>query len=289
MSHPICFCLDCRTALHGDHVCDQDDDHRVVSLAARGAHEELVAAAWGKANVREAEHRQAIRVDQLIVTVTTIVLVLGLVGVWLLAALTLPHITGVVAAALATMFGGSHLLRARRPFPVGATKLLESAQLNGCGEVTGTSTLCSPATATLCVAYALELHWEGDGQDRVMYRDAVTCGFEVELDDGSVAHIPKGRIRIIGDMRQTMDVDLPELESYLAEVDARRAPDSPYDPFRHNVVYEAVVLPGDRIELLSGFEPRLSGSAPPTLYRKSMPSVLWPQTVPTIRQLTSTV
>lgn len=290
MSHPVCFCLDCRTALHDDDVCDANKDHRVVRLNQRGAHEELVAVAWGAASVRESERAMAQRSDQALVLLTGFILATGLLGVWLItSALTLPHIVGVMIVAMGVLFGGAYTLRRNRNFPVGGTPLLEGRTGGAGGEVTGRPNVYSPATATLCVAYGIELHLEGDGADRVMYRDGFTCGFDVELDDGSLARVPPGRIRIVGDMRQAIDLDNPELEAYLAEVDSRRAPDSPYDPFRYNVVYEAVVLPGDRIELLSTFEPRVAANAPAPLYRKSMPSVLWPNKVPCIRQLTSTI
>ena len=290
MSHPVCFCLDCRTALHGDDVCDASDDHRVVKLDQSGAHEELVAVAWGAASVRESERAMAQRSDQALVLLTLFILLTGLVGVWLItSALTLPHIIGVMVAAMGVLFGGAFVLRRNRSFPLGAQPLLPSGSARGCGEVAGRARVCSPATATLCIAYGIELHLEGDGADRIMYRDGFTCGFEVDLDDGSLARVPPGRIRIVGELRQAMDLDNPELEAYLAEVDSRRAPDSPYDPFRYNVVYEAIILPGDRVELLSAFEPRLAANAPAPLYRKSMPSVLWPNNVPRIRQITSTV
>jgi len=241
--------------------------------------------------VRAAEQRQIQRAEGAVALLTVIACALTLFGAWVITgSVTWLHAIAAVATGTVGLHLGLRTVRqTSRQFPVGATNLLDAAKLNGCGEVIGESTLCSPATGTLCVAYAVELRLAGNGQDRVMYRDAVTSGFEIQLDDGSRARVPKGRIRLVGDMREAMDLDNPELESYLAEIDGRRRPDTPYDPFRYNVVYESLVLPGDRIELLSAFEPRVNAKAPSTLYRKSMPSVLWPRTVPRIRQLTSTI
>lgn len=290
MATPSSFCLDCRTALHNDDVCDGGDDHRVVSLARSGAHEALVTVTWGNAQSRELDQQRRRQLERawdlgaLGVFFATMLVAWLLTGVsfWFLAA---PFAALVAMAVVYSRLGGE----GRKQLPIGGVALLGDGSLYGRGEIDGEPTLRSPATGTACLAYALELHLEGSGEARAMYRDAVTCGFDIQLEDGSLARVPRGRIRFAGPMRQAIDVDNRELDSYLAELDERRAPDSDYDPFRYNVVYEAVLLPGDRIELLSPFEPRLSAAAPTTLYRNSMPSVLVPRTIPRIRQLTSTV
>jgi hypothetical protein len=143
--------------------------------------------------------------------------------------------------------------------------------------------LAAPASGAECLAFAVELHFVGYWGDRVMYRDAVTAGFDVVLGDGRVARVPPGRIRVLGPVRQVIDVDERALERYLIRVDRQHEPGRAFDPLRYNVVAELVVLPGDRVELVSRFEPEPSVCTLAPSYRDPQPAVWVPRGVPVVR------
>ena len=297
------LCLECRTALFDQESCDMDGKHPVSSMADIYGREMLVTAVWGPLRTREQNHRAATRSRQALTALASLGGMVGLLGTWLLAPVPgiLPLLGGVASGAM-VWYGGNKVAGGpRSDYPMGAADNSGAyhgavrargsgswpqggqASLGRRGTVEGERVLESPAAATRCVAYALELHFAGSGIDRVMYRDAVTAGFDVQLDGGRIARIPPGRIRLLGTIHQEIDVDNVHLERYLARFDPRHRDGDAFDPLRHNVVCEQVILPGDRIELLSPFDPMVNARARPTHYRIPAPSLLTPRGVPVIR------
>jgi hypothetical protein len=283
------FCLQCRTALMSGEACDQGGEHTALTLDDVYSREALIAAVWGPVRVRREQLVATYRAQQSLASVT----VVGAAAGMLASTLFLPFV-GATAAVLSGVASGSvfwalgkrALRKNEHVYPVGAEPLqFASALRRGRrGQVAGELALVSPASATECLAYAVELHYEGHWGDRVMYRDAVTAAMTVELEGGGRARVPAGRIRLVGVMHQEIDVDNVMLERHLLGFDPQRSPDSAFDPLRYNVVYEQVIVPGDRVELVSEFQPTINLEAEPTHYRESAPSVLVPRGVPVVRR-----
>ena len=297
------ICLSCRTALFPDESCDTDPSHTITSLDEPRGRELLVEAAWGPPEVRLGEARLALHAEHAVALLAVFGFVAGLFALWLiLPGLGPLHVLGA-ALSMALFWGGGNLLLARRgsDFPVGARPLLgegarsddpaaadvtlalSAGHLGLRGMAAGDGSLESPASGADCLAFTIELHFVGYWGDRVMYRDAVTCGFDVLLADGRIARVPPGRIRLVAPMRQVIDVDNITLERYLRTVDRQHEPGRAFDPLRYNVVAEAVLLLGDTIELLSRFEPEVNARAAPTIYRDPAPAVWVARGVPIIR------
>jgi hypothetical protein len=298
------ICLACRTALFADESCDADASHAIASLDEPSGRERLVEAAWGPPEVRLGEARLALHAEHAVALLAVFGFVAGLFALWLiLPGLGPLHVLGA-AMSMALFWGGGNLVLARRgsDFPVGARPLLGDGlrdeppapgqtlaitlapgRLGLRGMAAGGGSLESPASGVDCLAFAVELHFVGYWGDRVMYRDAVTCGFDVLLADGRIARIPPGRIRLVAPMRQVIDVDNVTLEQYLRTVDRQHEPGRAFDPLRYNVVAEAVLLLGDSIELLSRFEPEVNTRAAPTSYREPAPAVWVARDLPILR------
>lgn len=301
------ICLSCRTALFEGESCDVDPAHAVASLEKSRGRELLVEAAWGPPDVRLGEARLALHAEHAVALLALFGFVAGLLALWLiLPGLGPLHVLGA-ALSMALFWSAGNLLLARRgsDFPVGARPELGPAtampiseaaraalvpragRLGLCGVTTGEAFLESPASGSECLAFAMELHFVGYWGDRVMYRDAVTCGFDVILADGRMARVPAGRIRLLAPMRQVIDVDNVALEQHLRAVDREHEPGRAFDPLRYNVVAEALLLLGDSIELLSCFEPQVNARAAPTSYREPAPSLWVSRELPVVRLLSS--
>lgn len=290
-------CLTCRTALFPGEACDDDPAHEVVPLDRAAGRQQLVEAAWGSLEVRRREAPPPIPSERVMAMMVAVSVMLVLIGV----SLALPGVTAgplhILAAALVmTLFGGGvHILtsRHRDAFPVGGRHLLGDGGASGPepsgvalgmrGVAAGHAALESPATGSECLAFAIELHLVGYWGDSVMYRDAVTCGFDILLSDGRIARVPAGRVRLLAPMRQLIDVDNAALEAYLRDADPEHEPTSVLDPLRFNVITEATLLLGDHVELLSRFEPEVNVKAAPTGYREPAPTILAARGLPILR------
>jgi hypothetical protein len=297
LSPRTAICVDCRTALFSGEGCDVDGDHAVVSLRDDGGREALLCATWGPAEVRLGQARRASRVENLGMTIGVSGFAAGLVLAWVVSP-AIGILTGL--GSLAAM-GMASYRPGDETYPVGARLALGDGGKRGPrGGVRGEPALLSPVAGLECVGYAVELRLLSRGEERVMYRDAVTCGFEIELDDGERARVPPGRVRLLGPLRQVVDFDNPGIERYLRGTEARGQAPPPWmsgdtsvpgeripsllDPLRYDVVAEATISPGDRVELASPFEPEVSGHEE-TGYRDPAPTVLTPRGVPVLRLL----
>ena len=310
--HRSVICLSCRTALFPGESCDTDPSHATTSLDEPRGRELLVEAAWGPPEVRLGEARLALHAEHAVALLATFGFVAGLFALWLIMPGLGPlHVLGA-ALSMAVFWGSGNLLLARRgsDFPVGARPLpgerprhaerllaghsaagdaddsglaLSSRRLGMSGMAAGQDSIESPASGTDCLAFAVELHFVGYWGDRIMYRDAVTCGFDILLIDGRIGRVPPGRVRLVAPMRQVIDVDNFALEQYLRAVDREHEPSRAFDPLRYNVVAEAVLLLGDTIELLSRFEPEVNPRAAPTGYREPAPAVWVARGLPILR------
>ena len=281
-----CICLQCRTALFDGEACDIDAEHTVTGMNEVYGRECLIAAVWGPPRSRFEQLRASQRAQRALSGLAVFGAAAGMLATSMvspIASAASAAIGGALSGGAFWVFGKRAVGKAEHPYPIGAVDLTApapTAQL--IGVVGDGERLLSPASSTPCVAYSLELHYEGPFGTRVMYRDAVCTDFELQLDDAEIARIPSGRIRLFGKVRQAVDFDNRAIEGHLDAFDHKRVPHSAFDPLRYNLVYEQLLMPGDRIRLASALEPTVDATALPSLYRESMATYLSPVGVPMV-------
>lgn len=281
------ICLQCRTALFEEEPCDLDSGHVTASMTEIYGRECLIAAVWGPPRARLEQLQAEARTHQALSGLAAF----GAAAGMLASTMFFPVANAVTAVLSGAFSGGAFWVFGKRAvgrveytYPVGGVPVPEPVVSGGQRAlVRGEPTLISPATGSACLAYALELHYEGSFGHRVMYRDSVCTDFDLELDDHQIARVSAGRIRLFGNMQQAVDFDNLGVERHVAAFDEKRSGQSGFDPLRYNLVYEQVLMVDDRVHLANPLEPTLDPEALPTHYRESMASYLAPIGVPMIR------
>lgn len=291
-------CIDCRTLLGPKEACDGGKKHRVAALGNREGRLALLNEVWGPPSIRRRAKQlakaggggaglggifegcgggcdactgcESASIDGEIIAV---------IGVILIAAV-------VVVALVWLGIKIVEWIRAyqNRPKPNGGVVRPASLgrQPGPYGTIIGTASMLAPATSTACVAWALDLRSKRFLGTDLMLRDAETAGFEVQLDDGTIARIPNGRIRIEGPYRRMSRDDSTNLDLFVQTLAPNDDPqDEGLNPFPYDVVEETIVKPGDRVRLFGEFsreaDPRVSAG-----YREAK-VILVPKDVPALR------
>ncbi len=247
--------------------------------------EAIVEACWGSVAEREQVRRIAQRGQRRVLATSMGSFSLGGTVAYGLAGLG----PGVLVWGMLGSLTGGMLARHKgireRKAPRGAEALPVVGDVSLRGTVVGEHHLVSPASAELCLAYSLELRvLAGDGE-RVMYRDAVTCGFVAELGTGEMVQVPAGRLRFADEAPEILDVDNLELEAYIDDIDPHRMPSEELYPLHFNLVREEVLFSGDEVELGGTFERETRAKNSAALYRDAAESHLRPVGVPVVRRL----
>jgi hypothetical protein len=171
-------------------------------------------------------------------------------------------------------------LRAGPRVPRGASEEpLWTARTRYAGRVAdGAPTELSPLGGEPCVAYGIWLlEPKADGSP-ILLRDGATIGFDVALDDGRLARIPRASADLVGEgSRMSSTREEHRLRRYLDRLfpGRGRRGERSHLPFRD--VREAVVKPGDRVRLLADLESVPDHrSAVGSAYRESAGAVLSP-------------
>jgi hypothetical protein len=277
------MCLDCRTAFIDGDRCD-GSEHRTIHLAsARGA---LVEAVWGGVQEQIQAYRdvQAAHAQGLRFTAGGAALG-GLAGV--VAGLGPLALVGAVAggAAVVSSLLVRKLRRSPPERPRGAAPLPNLSRFAR-GRIRGATGVTSPASGAEGAAWALELRYDAAFGSRVMLRAGETAGMEIALENGERVRIPDGSIRLAEPLPQLADYQLGSLETWLRELDPARALACELcPPFPFNVVGEALLQIGDRVELFQSFEPIVQAGAGAALYREAPATILMPRSVATLRRL----
>lgn len=132
-----------------------------------------------------------------------------------------------------------------------------------------------PVTATPCVAYAAVFTY-GVTHD-VVLREAATCGFELELEDGGRLVVPAGECELAlgGCERRLLEATtrVRELDPLGKEVEA-------LPPFPHDHVQVRVLREGDRVEVGGPFTPLARIVEGDVGYRSAPARVLAPHGMP---------
>ncbi len=268
------ICLNCRTLLREGEVCDVGPRHAVTTLDKPG-HDRLVDTVWGPPSKRHKLKAAAKAGGGGGVAGGTADAcgsasgcgdlgagcgeaggaggeVFAILVVIVIAALAAIAVYFIIAAIV-------RWVRARknRPKPVGAVdrdKRLTGRGIEGVVKAAGS--LTSPLSGTECVAFGIKLVAKRSSHGKVMLRAAETSGFDVELNDGSHAHVPAGRILLAPSRRET-EIRRDVVLDYLRRVDPHHTTEQYEDPIPFDRGYEAVVKDGDRITLLGELRPAL--------------------------------
>ncbi len=169
--------------------------------------------------------------------------------------------------------------RQSRPKPNGA--LLLPAKMTGRrrarGVIEAEELVPSPFSDRHVAGWALELSCKRFAGSDIMLRDGMTPGFVVRLEDGRVAQIPAGMLRMArgGDEDS---VDAQRTLAHLSTIDPTHVEDDPEDPIPFERAVATELRPGDRVELAADLQPTQAG------YRDAG-SVLVAADVPTIKKL----
>lgn len=150
------------------------------------------------------------------------------------------------------------------------------------GTIVGTPAMLAPASSRACLAWALDLRSKRFLGTDLMLRDAETQGFEIKLDDGTTARIPKGRIRIEGPHQRIDRGDATNLELFVQTLAPIDDPDDAgLDPFPYDVVEEIIVKPGDRVRIFGDFHREADPGAAASYRQANV--ILIPKDVPALR------
>ena len=166
-------------------------------------------------------------------------------------------------------------LRRRRAQANGAKRKVTLGPATGrYGRVISGDTAKAPLGETACVAYALELR----ARRMVMLRDAMTLGFEVELETKERVRIPAGPCVI--DL--TRAPQRGGASTYLEIIDPLRSGTDDLEPFPFESAFERTIRIGDEVEILGRLVPTPEGLAE-VGYRDVPHAILVPDGVPRLR------
>lgn len=139
----------------------------------------------------------------------------------------------------------------------------------------------SPLTAEPCVGWAAELTCKRMFTRHVMLRDGASFGFDLRLDDGRLARVPPGMLRLHrgGEEQRYLEVD-----SYLQTIDPCYARDADEPAIPYDDAGAIDIRPGDRVEVFGELHVTADLEAAQT-YRGTTALVLRPADVPLVRRV----
>ncbi len=286
-------CVNCRTLLGPNEQCDGGKKHRIAELQTKAGRSLLLDEVWGPPSLRR-RAKQLAKAGGGGLGLGSLFDGCGgcdcgggaLEGEFIIGLLAVFAVVLVVVAVVWLVMKIIERVRIyqNRPKPNGGVDRPAwiGRKPGPAGTVVGKTETLAPASSTSCVAWALDLRSKRFLGTDLMLHDAETCGFDVKLDDGSIARIPLGRIRIEGPHKRIDRDDVTNLNEF---VQTLARPDDPedegLDPFPYDVVEEVVVKPGDRVKLFGDFDreadPRALGG-----YREAQ-AILVPRGVPALK------
>jgi hypothetical protein len=276
------ICIDCRTALPSGTPCP-GGTHRVIKLRTPDGRDALLTEVWGPKSLRR-RIRDAASVGAVGGTGASLLdgcsgcdamdLGDGLGGhFWL--------VLGVVTIAIGMLWFAGKLIadrlriRRQRLRANGAKRRVPLGPATGrYGKVVAGETGLAPLGDTACVAYNLELR----ARRMVMLRDAMTLGFEIELDTHERVRIPAGPCVI--DL--TRAPQRGNTGTYLEILDPLRGETDDLEPFPFENAFERTIRVGDEVEILGRLVPTPEGHGE-VGYRDVPHAILVPDGVPRLR------
>jgi hypothetical protein len=289
-------CLDCRTVVADLPECPGGPHHRIVNLATEGR-AKLVDEVWGPPSWRR-ERRRLARAGSGGAAAGGIGEILsgcdgcsglsagGELGEILGALLIILAVALIAIVVVWAIYKLIAYIQAKRnePRPNGALMLPvrhRSARRARGVVVADQPKGKNPITGEPCVGWAAELTTKRFLSTAVMLRDGASFGFDVRLEDGRVARVPAGLLRLHrgGDEQTSGD-----LEGYLSSVDPSHVAtdEEPAIPYDRAAVID--VRPGDEVELAGDLHLAPDPDAPQT-YRGVAAMVLVPNETIAIRRV----
>jgi hypothetical protein len=204
-----------------------------------------------------------------------------------LGAILVILIVALVAIALVWAIGKLiAYIRRRRNEPRACGALLPPVRRRTERKVTGVvlpskSTGRNPINNEQCLGWAAELSVTRWLTRHVMLRDGASFGFEVRLDDGRVARVPAGMIRLERGGREERSI---YIDNYLKSVDPQYRDGDPEPAIPYEEAASTEIRVGDRVELFGELNVIPDPEATPT-YRGATAMVLAPNDVPLIRRV----
>jgi hypothetical protein len=276
------ICIECRTALPSGTPCP-GGTHRVTKLRTPEGRDALLTEVWGPKSLRR-RLKDAASVGAVGGTSASFLdgcsgcdaLDFGDVGgghFWLVLGVMV-IVIGVLWFAIKLIADGLRIRR-RRLRANGAKRKVALGPATGrYGRVIAGQTGKAPLAATPCVAYGLELR----ARRMVMLRDAMTLGFEIELDTHERVRIPAGPCVI--DL--TRAPQPRGAGTYLQILDPLRSETDDLDPFPFEQAFERAIRFGDEVEILGRLLPIPDGVRE-VGYRDTPNAILVPDGVPRLR------
>ena len=289
-------CLDCRSVVASDNRCPGGPKHRVVNLASNGR-SKLVDEVWGPPSWRR-ERRRLARAGgggaaaggvgdiasgcggcdfpsvggDLGEILGAIVVILAVALVAILLVWAIGKLVAYIRAKRSEVQpSGALLPPVRRPTERSVRGVVLASPTSG----------RSLASGELCVGWAAELSATRWFTRHVMLRDGASFGFDVRLDDGKIARIPAGALRL---HRGGREESIEDVTRYLGSIDPEYRLDGDEPAIPHEEAATIEIRVGDRVEIFGEVHPTPDPEAAPT-YRGMAAMILAPNDVPLIRRV----
>lgn len=255
-------CLECRTALGDEAVCDGGKSHRVVAADSPAGREALFDEVWGPSSLRR-RARELAKAGGTGAAVDSCgdlsgcdcsgIGEVGEAGAVILG-LIIAFFVAVLIWWLVTKGIEYYRRRKAQLKPKGA--LLGPPRQGGAARFG----VLKAARASPIAARAIELVQSKVGSNAVMLRYAYTQGLEIAMDDGSVVVVPEGRIRLEG-TRST--IDDPSVARSLVDslVGPPLTDPDGYEVIPYDVAQSVELAVGDRVAVYGPLELSASGDA----------------------------
>ncbi len=260
------FCLECRTLLYSNTVCDGGPKHRVVSVNQPEGAEQLRNEVWGPPSLRR-RAREIMKAGGTGLAADSCLqgadcagcegigdmgeagaIIIGLIIAFFAAILIWWIVTKIIAAVR------KHRARLKPkgalfapPRPKGSPKI---------GVIRSAKGIATPSSGKSVAAYAIQYVASRFAGNAIMMREALTNGFEVLLDSGQLLRVAAGPVRIEDEMEAVENASYAEGHLAQAIEHAVRAPEGdqefPLVPFE--VAQTAAVHVGDRVAIFGTVE-----------------------------------
>jgi hypothetical protein len=277
VAEPSAICLTCRTALARGETCDIGEHHWTADLTTESGRKALLTEVWGPRSQRR-------RLEEIVRAEKT---GSGFADHGVLGAIALIVLVIVDVAALLIL--GAFVADARRRCsllrPYGAIVQPSPYELNrGQAGVVEGAPLPSPLRRDTCLAFGVVLRSSrpATGSGGLLWQEMATTGMRIRLDDGSLVHVPAGRIRLSPNRARARKAAADEARARLPGPLGVVVPgELPYLPF--DEAHEVVIRPGDRVVLLSPTELREDPTAERPSLREPARTVLVATGTPVLR------
>jgi hypothetical protein len=270
-------CPRCRRLVRADSACELDGSG-ALAPSDPASRDRLVDATWGSMVHRDELRRQ---VTQRAAARRARNGMIAFTAGALLGYVTQPY-------AMAGLFGGAvggalGFAASARPIliPTDAVELPSWPVVVGRGRVIATREIVAPGSLDRCVAWSLELRYQGSWGTRTTLRAGATAGFDVHLDGGDHVRVPSGAIWLADRLVQ-VDGDDAIVDELIRHVDPLGA-ESSWPLFPFNVIVQKALSADDRVEVLDAVEPRPIRTDDARLFRDAPPTMLFHTSLPIVR------